>query len=223
MPSTSTPSLLASTTPPSPPCGPPRAVSSPSMLVDCVLSVVTIPPLPPPVPLAETVAPASTTTRRAVRAGMATDPPLPSAACRPACARASVVPSATVPPGPPLAVTTAPSATRTVSVALTATVPPAAPAAPSAPTRPSTRTEPPTPAMSIRPARPATVFARIVPPARTKSCTIPSAARAVICTDPPSAITVPVFVTSAVTALPSRPNGACVTARVTSIDTSPSP
>ena len=52
---------------------------------------------------------------------------------------------------------------------------------------------------------------------------MPSAARAVSCTVPPSAMITPVLVTSAVAALPSLPTGACITWLVTSSDSSPSP
>ena len=216
--SASTPSLLASTTPPSPPRAPPRTRNEPSTVLECVLSTATVPPRPLPRPSAATTAPCSIDTRRAVPAGVPGDAPPPSAATRPAAARPSVVPSATVPPEIcPLALTRAPWATVTVSLAVTAIEPPISPRPPSASTRPSIRTDPPTPATAIRPVRPPTLLAWIRPPACTRSCTIPSAARAVISTEPPSAKTVPLFVTSA--AVPP----ACLTDLVTSIETNPSP
>ena len=204
-----------STVPPSPDTRPPLAVSVPSIVVDCVLSTVTRPPSPLAVPSAEIRAPAAIIVRAEVPAGA---DPVPRA-------RASVVPTATVPPPAwPFAVTRAAGAMLVVSLPATTTLPPVVPGArPSAATRPSITTEPPVPVISICPARAPTVLARTLPPACTSVFTTPSAARAVNCTVPPSAAMVPVLVTSAVTVLPSAPTGACVTCLVMSMDTSPSP
>ena len=70
---------------------------------------------------------------------------------------------------------------------------------------PSTTIEPPTPFSATVPVWSPIVAARILPPACTRFCTMPSAARAVSCTVPPSAMMTPVLVTSAVTGLPSGP------------------
>ncbi len=201
--------------PPLPLCLPPRAVSLPAISVSCVLSTVTRPPLPLALASAEIRAPAAMAVRPDVPAGAA---PVPRARMR-------VVPSAIVPPpAMPEALICAPPATDVVWLAMTTTSPPVLPGAlPSAARRPSTTTEPPVPVISIRPVRSPTLLAWICPPARTRFCTTPSAAFAVSCTTPPSAMIVPVLVTSAVTGLPSGPRGACFTWPVTSIDTRPSP
>ena len=202
---------LTSTSPPSPPCRPPRAVKRPATTVLSVDSSATWPPLPVPRPSALIRAPAATCTARAESAGTPPD-------C--ARARARVVPTATVPPPPrPLADTRAAGPTATVPVAASTTVPPWAPGAmPSARTAPSTVMLPPTPATTIAPGLPPAVLACNRPPALTRFCTIPSAARAVSWMVPPSAWITPVFVTSAV-----PPLGARVTCRVTSTLISPSP
>ncbi len=130
----------------------------------------------------------------------------------------------TPPPARPEAVTRAPSAMVTAPEALTVICPPRAPSAlPRADSSPVTMTEPPVPAMSIRPACGPALLALIRPPASTRFWTMPSAAAAVSCTVPPFAAMTPVLVTSAVTGLPSAPSGACTTWRVTSMDSSPSP
>jgi hypothetical protein len=64
----------------------------------------------------------------------------------------------------------------------------------------------------------ASVLAWMWPPARTRFCTIPSAAAAVSSTVPPVALMTPVLVTRA-----WPPCGVCFTAPVTSDDTRPSP
>ena len=205
----------SSTVPPLPEARPPRALTVPPTDVDCVLSTVTRPPWPAPVASADTRAPVATSVRAEVPVGAG---PLP-------VARASVVPSATVPPPAwPLAEMRAVGATTVARLPATVTVPPMVPATrPAAATCPSMTTEPPVPVISIRPAWPPAVSAWTLPPARTRFCTTPSAARAVSTMVPPSAAIVPVLVTSAVTILPSGPTGAWRTCFVTSMETSPSP
>ncbi len=205
----------SSTVPPSPAVLPPRAVTRPAIVVCSVLSTVTRPPPPACRASAATRAPAAITVRRDVPAGAG---PLPAA-------RAAVVPTATSPPPPaPEADRRAPRASVVVSLPATTTVPPLLPGVrPSAARRPSITTEPPVPATSMRPVRPSTVLAWMVPPARTSVCTTPSAATALSCTTPPSAAMVPVLVTSAVTGLPSGPAGTCRTCPVTLMATRPSP
>ncbi len=100
-------------------------------------------------------------------------------------------------------------ATVALPVAFTATDPP-----PSAEICPVISNDPPMLAMETVP----DLLAEIVPPADTRFCTTPSAARAVSCTVPPAARMTPVLVTSA-----AAPSGACVTCLVTFTDTSPSP
>ena len=205
----------SSMVPPLPETRPPRALVSPATVVVCVLSTVMRPPSPAPFASADTREPAASTVRAEVPAGAG---PVPRA-------RAAVVPSATrPPPACPSADTCAVGASTVAALPTTTTVPPVLPGArPSASTRPSTTTEPPVPTTSIWPAWPWAVLARTVPPARTRSCTTPSAARAVSCTVPPSAAMRPVLVTRAVTAVPPGPTGARSTCFVTSMDTSPSP
>ena len=176
-----------------------------------------MPPLPLRVALAETFAPAETVTVLAVWVGTTAGPPE---------ARASVVPSATVPPpARPETFSRAVGPSATVSVASTCTAPPLVPAArPAALTSPSIVTEPPTPWSTMVPLRPdAVVLAEILPPASIRVLTIPSTALAVSTTLPPSTRIVPVLVTSADTVFPSGPTGAWVTCLVTSIDIIPSP
>ena len=169
--------------PPLPPCRPPRAVTVPSIRVAAVLSIVTRPPSPRRVASAETVAPRAMVVRLELPIMMVPPPVRPRAA------------------------------TRAVGASVVAALPAMAmlpPVWPSASTRPSITTEPPVPVISIWPGR-VPVLARMVPPARTRFCTTPSAAWAVSCTVPPSARMVPVLVTSAVTGRPSGPMGACCT------------
>ena len=135
------------------------------------------------------------------------------------------MPRATTPP-PDLPETSilAVAAIATVPVPLTWIWPPMAPGLrPRAESRPLTVAPPPRALTTIAPVFPPAVSARIRPPASTRLVMIPSAARAVSSTVPPSARMVPVLVTSAVARCPSGPGGAVVTWRVTSIDSSPSP
>ncbi len=210
------PALDTSTKPPLPLVLPPFAAISPETVVVPLLSATTLPPSPVALALARTLAPASTVTVCAVIVGVTPVPPL---------ARARVVPSATVPPpASPETETRPPDATFTARVAASSTSPPFVPgAAPRAPTSPSTVIEPPMPAIRSVPVWSPTELACSLPPAETRVCTIPSAARAVSVILPPSATIVPELVTSAVTFFPSGPMGACVTWPVTSIDTSLSP
>ena len=206
----------SSTTPPSPPCGPPLASMMPPKRVAWVLSTVIRPPSPIADALAEIFAPASIVVLAAVRFVPTDASPL---------ARASVVPTATRPPPSwPETSIRAPAAIVTASVALTSTCPPLVPAAmPATEMSPATRTSPPRPRTTTVPACSPTLSARILPPAETRVCTMPSTALAVSNTLPPSATMVPVLVTSATTGLPSEPAGASRTCPVTSIDSSPSP
>ena len=178
-------------------------------------SSATVPPLPVPRPLAPMRAPAATITSRAVPAGM---PAPPGAPC--ASARAAVVPIATVPPpARPLADTRAVDARATVSVAARVTVPPVVPGArPSARTAPAMLMEPPSADTVMVPGLPPTLLACSRPVLLTRLVMIPSAARAVSTTVPPSAATVPLLVTNTV-----APPGACWTCRVTSTLIRPSP
>ena len=183
----------------------------PAMSVDVVDSTVTRPPLPFSVAFAAIVAPAATVTFAAVCVEVTPGPP---------AARSSVVPIATMPPPAwPEASIRAPEATVTLPVALTSMSPPVVPGAlPVASSWPSTVIPPPTPFSVTVPTWPPTLFAWILPPACTRFCTMPSAARAVSCTVPPSATITPLLVTSAI-----APFGACVTWPVTSSDSMPSP
>ena len=204
-----------STNPPLPPAGPPDATIWPAMLVCSVLNTVTVPPSPVVVARASTFAPLAMLTLFAV--GATTDvPPV---------ARASVVPTATVPPpAAPEAFTSAVGASDTDPVALISTAPPFVPAVtPAAATSPPIVSDPPTPRSTTVPVRLPTLSAAILPPASTSAPTIPSTAAAVSSTVPPSARITPLFVTSALTCCPSAPIGACPTCLVTSIDNSPSP
>ena len=151
-----------STKPPSPPCGPPLAEISPAWAVYSLELTMTRPPAPRSVASARSTAPCATPVRRERRPG--------------------AVPTA-IPPPParPEASTSAPGAIQLRSPT-TSMVPPRVPAArPWAETLPSIRTVPPVPAITTRPARPlaASVSAVMRPPARTRSCTMPSTAAAV--------------------------------------------
>ena len=183
----------------------------PAIVVDWADSTTIRPPLPNSDPSAATLAPLWTTTAFAVRAGVTNAPP---------AARASVVPTATVPPpARPEAITTDPDFNVTVSLASSSIAPPLVPGArPTAESWPSISIEPPMPLIEIDPVLSPTVFAEIFPPAEIRVCTIPSAARAVSCTVPPAARMIPVLVTNAVV-----PSGACVTCPVTFTDSNPSP
>ena len=215
MPVKSTLAPEVSTTPPLPPLGPPLASIRPATAV-CAASIVTLPPLPLTWALAVILAPASIAAVFAVRLDVAPTPPL---------ARASVVPSATVPPPAlPDALTRAPAATVTALVAFASISPPVVPSArPLAETLPLTRTEPPMPLSTIVPVLVPTLLAEILPPADTRLSTIPSTACAVRITVPPSAMIVPLLVTRAETGLPSGPAETCCTCLVTLIDSMPSP
>ena len=93
-------------------------------------------------------------------------------------------------------------ATVTLPVAFATMLPPVVPgASPVAETCPSMMIEPPTPFSAMRPVLLPTLAALIVPPASTRFVTMPSTARAVSCTVPPSARITPVLVTSAVRAV----------------------
>ena len=194
-----------------PPFGPPLADRLPATLVLSVDSTVIWPPLPVSVASAFMVAPDAMDTLFAVCVAVTDGPP---------CARASVVPIATVPPPAlPEAFTRAVLASATLPVAFTATEPPVVPAAkPWADNWPVTSTEPPMPLMEMVPVLPPAVLAEILPPAETRFCTTPSAAAAVNCTVPPAARITPSLVTKDVT-----PSGVWVTCLVTFTDTSPSP
>ncbi len=182
------------------------------MLVLALLSRVMVPPLPLRVAFAFTTAPGATVTVRAIGA-VARDGP--------AAARASVVPSATVPP--PLRPETsifAAAATVTPPSASACTPPPVEPRALRSP---CTTSDPPTPFSTMLPPGPLPPLVEIFPPAVTRLVTMPSAAAAVSVIVPPWARIVPVLVTSAVTFWPSAPTGTCLTWPVTSIASSPSP
>ena len=182
------------------------------MTVLLLLSTVMVPPLPLRVAFACTTAPRATVTEAALGALVSDGP---------AAARASVVPSATVPPRLlPETSILAVEATVTPPSASACTAPPVAPVAVMSP---SITSDPPMPPSTMVPPRPRPPSAEIVPPAVTRLVTIPSAAAAVSVTEPPCARMVPVLVTSAVTFRPSAPTGTCVTWPVTSIASSPSP
>ena len=208
--------LDTSTNPPAPPDCPPLAAIVPSIVVELLDRTITRPPSPFAVAFALILAPVWIAVFAAVRVAAIPDPPL---------VRSRVVPIATTPPPDlPDALITAVDAMVTLLSDTTSISPPFVPnARPGAARRPPTTTEPPTPFSATIPVRSLIVAARIVPSARIRFCTIPSAALAVSCTVPPSAIITPVFVTSAVAALPSGPTGTCVTWLVTSSDSSPSP
>ena len=187
-------------------------MSVPAIEVLLLLSTVMVPPLPLRVAFAFTTAPGATVTEAALGALVSDGP---------AAARASVVPSATVPPPlRPETVIFAVGAKVTPPSASACTAPPVAPVALTAP---SITSEPPMPPSTMLPPLPAPPLAEMVPPAVTRLLTMPSAAEAVRVIEPPCARMVPVLVTSAVTFLPSAPTGTCLTWPVTSIASSPSP
>ncbi len=201
--------------PPLPPSLPPRAPMVPASLVLPRLSTVMRPPLPLAVALAARRAPGAMITWLAVSPAGVPGPPR---------ARARVVPTAMVPPpAAPEASRRALPASATVPVASRAMAPPFVPAAaPSASNVPGIRIEPPMPVMAIVPECELMLFASIVPPASTRSCTRPSVCRAVSSTVPPWAMIVPVLVTSAVAFAPFGRRTVCASG-VTSSETSPSP
>ena len=182
------------------------------MVVLSLLSTVMLPPLPLRVAFAFTTAPCATVTVFATGA---------PASDGPAAARASVVPSATVPP--PLRPETsifAVDATVTPPSASACTLPPVTPRAL---TSPCTTSDPPMPLSTMLPPLPRPPSVEILPPAVTRLVTIPSAAAAVSMIEPPCARIVPVLVTRAGTVWPLAPTGTCLTWPVTSIASSPSP